>query len=361
MHRFSIAVLLGDGIGPEVMEQALRVVRAATKLSGQVDLALEVLPAGLSAYEELGTTYPDQTRLALERSDACFLGPLTTHVYTRPGMINISQHLRKTKTLYANIRPVRSRPNVPAVHKDVDMVVVRENTEGFYADRNVLDGNGEMRIDEDTVVSMRVVTRRASLNVAGHAFRLAAHRNRQRLVTAGHKANVLRRGCGLFLDSCRAAQRSYPDVRLDEMHVDALGMQMVMRPQSLDVIVSTNLFGDILSDVAAGVVGGLGLAPGLNVGPSYIVAQAVHGSATNIAGQGIANPCAEILTAGLLLDHLGESRGVPAACALAAVLDRAVDRALADGSALTPDLGGNGTTAEMGNAVLRALEASAGT
>jgi 3-isopropylmalate dehydrogenase len=356
MNRLSIAVLIGDGIGPEVMEQALRVLRRAAELSGQVDVALDILPAGLAAYESHGATYPDETRLAVDRSDGCFLGPLTTHLYTRPGMVNISQHLRKTKSLYANIRPVRTRPNVPAVHKDVDLVVVRENTEGFYADRNVLDGNGEMRVDEDTVVSVRVVTRRASLNVAGHAFRLAEHRGRQRLVTAGHKANVLRRGCGLFLDACRATQKSYPGVELREMHVDALGMELVMRPQALDVIVSTNLFGDILSDVAAGVVGGLGLAPGLNVGPSYVVAQAVHGSAPNIAGRGIANPCAEILTAGLLLDYLGESRGIPAACALAQAMERAVDRALAEGSALTPDLGGNGTTADLGDAVLRALD-----
>ena len=325
-----------------------------------MELALEVLPSGLDAYERYGTTYPDQTRQAVERSDACFLGPLTTHVYTQPGMLNISQHLRKTKTLYANIRPVRSRPNVPAVHRDVDLVVVRENTEGFYADRNVLDGNGEMRIDEDTVVSVRVVTRKASLNVAEHAFRLAERRGRHRLVTAAHKANVLRRGCGLFLEACRSVQASHPSVRLEEMHVDALGMQIAMRPQALDVIVGTNLFGDVLSDVAAGVVGGLGLAPGLNVGPSHVVAQAVHGSATEIAGKGIANPCAEILTAALLLDYLGELHGIPEACAMAKALDRAVDRALAEGSALTPDLGGNGTTAGLGDAVLRALDKEQG-
>ena len=311
MGSLSIAVLQGDGIGPEVVEQALRVTQAAVRLSGRLDLTLNVLPAGLDAYERFGTTFPEDTRLALARHDGCLLGPLTTHLYGSPGMVNISRYLRRELALYSNIRPVKSRPTVPSLHRNVDIVVVRENTEGFYVDRNVMDGNGEFRTDEDTVISLRVVTRKASTKVAEQAFRLARRRGRQRLVTAAHKANVLRRGCGLFLDACRAVGQSYPDVAFNDMHVDALAMQVVMRPQALDVIVGTNLFGDILSDVTAAVVGGLGLAPGINVSDDYAVGQAVHGSATDLAGRGVANPCAEILTMALLLDWLGEGKGRP--------------------------------------------------
>ncbi len=357
MSRLSIAVLYGDGIGPEVVEQAIRVARAAAQLSGRLDLTLNVLPAGLEAYRRLGTTFPDETRLALAQNDGCLLGPLTTHLYTKPGMVNISSHLRKGLALYSNVRPVKSRPSVPSLHRDVDIVVVRENTEGFYADRNVLDGNGELRPDDDTVISVRVVTRKASTRVAEHAFRLARRRGRQRLVTAAHKANVLRRGCGLFLEACRTVGQSYPDVTFNDMHVDALAMQVVMRPQALDVIVGTNLFGDILSDVCAGVVGGLGLAPGLNIGETYTVGQAVHGSATDLAGLGVANPCAEILTMALLMDWLGEVKAVPAACAAAVAIETAVDRALYLDRGRTPDLGGNATTLEVGDAVIDALRA----
>lgn len=358
MKRFSIAVLPGDGIGPEVVEQAVRVAQAAAQLSQQIEITCEVLPVGLDAYERYGSTLPDVTSQGLVRNDACILGPLTTHLYVSPGMINVSGFLRKTRCLYANVRPVKSYAGLASVHENVDVVVVRENTEGFYADRNVLDGTSEMRISEDTIVSMRVVTRKACLKVAEHAFRLARRRGRQRLVTAAHKANVLRRGCGLFLDACRTVHKAYPDVRLNDMHIDALAMRLVMKPQGFDVIVATNMFGDILSDLTAGLVGGLGLAPGLNAGDGYAVAQAVHGSAPDMAGKGIANPCAEILSAALLLDWLGETRECPEACAAASAITLAVDRAIIDRVALTPDLGGTASTSEVGDAIIRVLRAA---
>jgi 3-isopropylmalate dehydrogenase len=355
MKTLSLAVLPGDGVGPEVVEQAVRVLKAVTELSGRIEVVCEELPVGLAAYEQYGATIPSVTMEGLDRNDACLLGPLTTHLYTSPGMVNASGFLRKTRRLYANIRPVRSYPGLASVHQNMDVVVVRENTEGFYADRNVLDGNGEMRIAEDTVVSVRVVTRLASTKVAEHAFRLARRRGGKRLVTAGHKANVLRRGCGLFLDACRAVHANYPDVRLNDMHVDALAMRLAMKPQDFDVIVTTNMFGDILSDLTAGLVGGLGLAPGLNAGDSFAVAQAVHGSAPDIAGRGVANPCAEVLSAALLLDWLGEMRAWPEASAAGSAIALAVELAIAEGVALTPDLGGSASTVEFGDAIIRAL------
>jgi 3-isopropylmalate dehydrogenase len=357
MKRFSIAVLPGDGIGPEVVEQTVRVLQMAAQLSHQVEIMCEILPVGLEAYERFGSTLPDVTRQGLDHNDACILGPLTTHLYKSPGMINASGFLRKTRRLFANIRPVKSYPGLVSVHENVDLVVVRENTEGFCADRNVLDGTSEMRISEDTVISMRVVTRKACEKVAEHAFRIARQRGRQRQVTAAHKASVLRMGCGLFLDACSTRHKVYPDVRLNDMHIDAMAMRLAMKPQEFDVIVATNLFGDILSDLAAGLVGGLGLAPGLNVGDDYAIAQSVHGSAPDIAGQGVANPCAEILSAALLLDWLGEMHQCPEASTAARAITLAVDRAIADRAVLTPDLGGTASTSEFGDAIIGALNA----
>lgn len=356
MKELSIGVLPGDGIGPEVIAQAVRVLEAVANIIPETHLTYEILPVGLEAFERYGTTFPEITRERLKYHDACLLGPLSTHLYTAPGMINVSTYLRKNRALYANIRPIKSYSGIPSVHKDVDLVIVRENTEGFYADRNLLDGNGELRIDEDTVISVRVITRRASQKVAKTAFRLAQRRNRKRLVTAAHKANVLRKGCGLFLEACRAVHEEYPDVQFsDTYHIDALAMQLVMHPQAFDVIVATNLFGDILSDLTAGLVGGLGLAPGLNAGDDYAVAQAVHGSAPDIAGKGIANPCAEILSLALLLDWLAEKKNCPDVNIASQAIMRAVETVLEVGQVLTPDLGGKASTVEFGDAVVQAL------
>jgi len=356
MSKFSVTVLPGDGIGPEVVSQAMRVLNAVTEL-GKYDFEIvsETLPVGLEAHKKHGSTLPDITRNALGRSDGCILGPLSTHLYAGPEMINVSAFLRKTRQLHANIRPVRSHPNTPCLRKDIDFVVVRENTEGFYADRNLLDGNGEMRINEDIVLSVRVVTRNVCEKLAEHAFRLARRRKRQSLVTAAHKANVLRKGCGLFLDSCHSVQKRYPDIKMNDVHIDALATQLVLRPQDFDVIVTTNMFGDIISDEAAGLVGGLGLAPGLNAGDKYAVAQATHGSAPDLAGRGIANPTAEILSVALLLDWLGETHGSLDACKASRAMEKAVNRALAAPSALTPDLGGRASTADLGNAVIQEI------
>ncbi|HET7037696.1 MAG TPA: isocitrate/isopropylmalate dehydrogenase family protein [Thermomicrobiaceae bacterium] len=353
MAGYRIAVMEGDGIGPEVVGAACRVLEAALAREPAPAVDFVPLPVGLAAFEAHGSTLPTATLAALEGCDGWLLGPLTTHVYQGEAMPNASAALRTGFQLYANLRPARSYSGVAALHQDVDLVVVRENTEGFYADRNLLDGNGELRPDADTVLSLRVVTRRASERIARAGFELA--RRRRQHVTLVHKANVLRRGDGLFLEVARQVAAGYPEVAVDDYHVDAFAMHLVLRPRDYDVIVTTNLFGDVLSDEAAGLIGGLGLAPGLNAGERYAMAQAVHGSAPDIAGQGIANPAASILSAAMLCDWLGARHGDGAARAVATRIDAAVAAALRDPRAHTPDLGGCATTEAMTEAIVAAL------
>ncbi|HWP34994.1 MAG TPA: isocitrate/isopropylmalate family dehydrogenase [Thermodesulfobacteriota bacterium] len=363
MGCYRLGVLEGDGIGPEVVRAAVQVVDAACAAAGGPAIEWVPLPVGLAAYERDGTTLPAATLAALETCDGWLLGPVSTHAYDggRPEMPNPSAVLRRRFDLYANVRPARSLRGVESRYAGVDLVIVRENTEGFYTDRNVLDGNGELRIDPDTVVSVRVVTRRASLRIAEYAFALAAERARARgataRVTAVHKANVLRHGDGLFLACCREVAARYPEVRFDTAHVDAFAMFLVQRPEAYDVVVTTNLFGDILSDEAAGLVGGLGLAPSLNAGARVAMAQAVHGSAPDLAGRGVANPVAEILSAQMLLAWLGQRHDDEAARAAARRIGGAVERVLAEGRVRTPDLGGRHRTAELTSAIVDALDA----
>lgn len=241
------------------------------------------------------------------------------------------------------------------MYPDVDLAVVRENTEGFYADRNVLDGNGEFRPDENTVISLRVVSRRASIRVARQAFILAQQRNQKRKVTVVHKANVLRLGDGLFLECCKQVGEQYPGITLEDYHVDAFAMYLVTRPQDFDVVLTTNMFGDILSDEAAGLVGGLGMAPGLNAGDEFAMAQATHGSAPDIAHLQVANPVAEILSGKLLLEWLSERLSVPELISAARDIEAAVTLTLEQGEALTPDLGGDANTQDITEAILKNL------
>jgi 3-isopropylmalate dehydrogenase len=351
--EYRLAVMDGDGIGPEVIASVRTLLATINKSEPALNLKPIDLPIGLTAYEQHGTTLPASTLDALETCDGWILGPLTTHAYEGAAMPNVSAVLRKRYELFANIRPARSFPDIDALYSNVDLVVVRENTEGFYADRNMLAGSGEFQPTPDTVLSVRVVTQRACERLARTGFELA--RRRRGHVTLVHKANVLRLGCGLFLDTCRAVAADYSDVRVDDFHVDAFAMHLVMRPAEYDVIVTTNLFGDVLSDLSAGLIGGLGLAPGLNAGQERAMAQAVHGSAPDIAGQGIANPIASILSLAQLLDWLGSRRHDAAATNLAARLWAAVETVLAAGTTRTPDLGGNATTVEMTKAILAAF------
>ena len=354
----TIAVLDGDDIGPEVIGATVTVLDAAARARG-VAVDWQRFPSGVSAVDTDGSTLPDSVVDRLREIPAVVMGPFGTHAYPTgdPRFRNPSGYLRKNFLLYSNIRPARSWPGVRSVSSKVDLVIVRENTEGFYADRNVLDGNGELRPDADTVMSMRVITRRASTRVARQAFELARDRGGMRKVTAVHKANVLRRGDGLFLEACNEVAKDYQDVVLDDSLVDAFAMKMVMRPENFDVVVTTNMFGDILSDMAAGLVGGLGVAPGLNVGKGHAAAQAVHGSAPDIAGRGIANPIAEILSGALLFGWMARTQQIPALHDAQRDIDSAVGRVLADDRVKTPDLGGSATTAEITDAIVGALEA----
>lgn len=355
----TIAALPGDGIGPDIVEATVRVLGEAGRRHG-VEIAFEELPCGLAAVEIHGSTLPPETLDRLPQCDGWILGPVSTHLYPAgdPRYVNLSAFLRTRFQLYANIRPARSFAGVRSVGSGVDLVIVRENTEGFYADRNLLDGNGEFRPDEDTVLSLRVITRRACLRVARRAFELARQRAGRRTVTAVHKANVLRRGDGLFLECCRAVAAEYPDITLDDCHVDACALFLLTRAGDFDVLVTTNMFGDILSDEAAGLVGGLGLAPSLNQGDEQAMAQAVHGSAPDIAHLGIANPVAEILSGKLLLDWLAARHSLPALLAAGRTVEAALARVLEDGACLTPDLGGTAHTAEMTAAIVGAIRSS---
>ncbi|HUN45771.1 MAG TPA: isocitrate/isopropylmalate dehydrogenase family protein [Stellaceae bacterium] len=351
-----IVVLEGDGIGPEIIAGTVRVMEAALRQSNAaVDLVPK--PIGLAALERHGHTVPAETRQAIDQADGILLGPVTSHVYDifKPENANPSAYLRKTYDLYANVRPARSRPGIKSMSDKVDLVVMRENTEGFYADRNLMDGNGELRPDADTVLSVRLVTRKASMRIARAGFELARARGGKKRVSLVHKANVLRRGDGLFLECCRQVAKDYPEIAVDDFHIDAAAMHLILRPEHFDVIITTNMYGDILSDEAAGLVGGLGLAPGLNAGDRIAMAQAVHGSAPDIAGKGIANPSAEMLSAAMLLEWLGHRRKDAALRRAGELISAAVDKTIAGGKTLTPDLGGKASTDSFAAAVASAI------
>jgi 3-isopropylmalate dehydrogenase len=351
--QLRLAALLGDGIGPDIVNATMDVLRHSAARLG-VDLDFDVLPCGLSALDSHGSTFPGETDEQLEEYPGWILGPISQHLYPTGDSryVNPSGYLRKRHDLYANIRPARSFAGVECVRSDIDLVIVRENTEGFYADRNVLDGNGELRPNEDMVISVRVVTRHACVRLAHQAFGLARERDRGRRVTAVHKANVLRRGDGLFLECCRQVALEYPDVTLDDSHVDAFAMFLITRPGDFDTVVTTNLYGDILSDEAAGLVGGLGLAPGLNAGDASAMAQAVHGSAPDIEGLGVANPVAEVLSGALLLEWLADRLSMPRLIDVGRAVEAAVEAVLAEGAIRTPDLGGRASTEEMAAAIM---------
>jgi 3-isopropylmalate dehydrogenase len=338
----TIGVLNGDDIGHEIVPATIRVMKAAAQAT-DLDITWTELPIGRKAFDQLGTTMPDDTLDRLSALDGWVLGPIGHQAYPKhPKAINPHPILRKHFDLFANIRPSRSYPTVPSVHKDVDLIIVRENNEGFQPDRNVVAGSGEFRPSEDMTISIRVITRNGSSKVARAAFELA--RERRRKLTAVHKNTVFKLGCGMFAEECRKLAAEFPDVAYDEVMVDTFAMRLAMTPQRFDVVVTTNMFGDILSDEAAGLVGGLGLAPGLCAGTQWAMAQATHGSAPDIAGRGIANPYAMIVSGQMLLAWLGRRRSEPRATAAAERIGAAVDDVMQQPQLLTPDLGGNGTT-----------------
>ena len=345
-----ILILPGDGIGPEITAATRRALDALDKRLG-LKLKFEERAIGLAAHAREGSTLSDATIAAIEAADGAVLGPCDTYAYPpkEKGGVNPSATLRKSLDLYANIRPSRARRGVPAMAPAIDLVVARENTEGFYADRNMFSGSGEFMPTEDVALAVRKITAHGSRRIAKAAFELA--RARRKKVTAVHKANVLKVSDGLFLREVRAVAKDYPDVTLDEVLIDAMAALLIRTPAAFDVVVTTNMYGDILSDEAAELSGGLGLGGSVNAGNKHGIAQAAHGAAPDIAGRGVANPTALMVSAAMLLEWLGARHKRNALAEAADVLQRAVDKALDDPANRTPDLGGSATTARMGEAV----------
>ena len=353
---YKIAVLKGDGIGPEVVTSAREVLSAAaSKNTLKIDF-LE-FPIGWDAYRSVGRTLPQETLDGMRECDGWILGPLEAGGYPKDDKDYpmASGKIRKGFDLFANIRPVRSY--LKSSKKNIDLVIVRENTEDFYPDRNLFKGYGEFWPNEDTVLSLRVVTRKACKRISETAFSLAKSRAKKKLVTAVHKANVLIEGDGLFMEEVRKVSKGYPEIMMNDGLVDSVGMQLVLSPEKFDVLVTTNLFGDILSDVAAAEVGGLGLAPSLNSGEKYAMAQAVHGSAPDIAGKGVANPVAEILSTSMLLEWLHAKYGDDSLKKTASTIENSAHKILSSGDAgsLTVDMGGSATTQQFTSQIVKEI------
>jgi isocitrate/isopropylmalate dehydrogenase len=345
-----LLVLPGDGIGPEITAATLEVLRAVDERL-RLGLTFEQRDIGLASLAASGTTLPDAVLTRVREVDGVLLGPVSHYDYPprAEGGINPSAELRTVFRLYSNVRPSRSHPELSVLRQPMDLVIVRENTEGFYADRSMHAGTGEFMPDPDLALSVRKISAPACRAVARTAFELA--RGRRRKVTAVHKANVLKLSDGLFLREVRAVAAEFPDVELDELIVDATAALLIRRPQTFDVLVTTNMFGDILSDEASELSGSLGLGGSINAGAEVCVAQAQHGSAPDIAGQGTANPTSLILSAAMLLDWLGRRDGSAALTGAAGVITSAVHTALDDPATRTRDVGGRLGTAEFASAV----------
>ena len=354
MKILRIGILNGDDIGHEIVPASVEISRAAALLHG-VDIDWQPLPIGRTAFDTHGNTLPPETLETLKSLDGWILGPIGHRAYPNgPNSINPHPILRKQFNLFANVRPTRSYPDIGCLHDNVDLVIVRENNEGFQPDRNMLLGSGEFRPTDEITLSVRVITRTGSRRVARAAYELA--RQRRKHLTYVHKDTVFKLGCGMFVEECKKLASEYPDVRVDDVIVDTFAMRLVRDPQTFDVVVTTNMFGDILSDEAAGLVGGLGMAPGLCIGDADVaMAQATHGSAPDIAGKGIANPYAMMESTRMMFDWLGHSHGNEGAVRMAASMSRAITEALGDPDARTGDIRGKGNTATMTQAVLRGL------
>lgn len=352
-----IVILPGDGIGPEITAATVEVLEAASDAFG---LGLELIheDAGHASLAKHGATVTPRLLEVVRNADGLVLGPMATFDFKdeAKGEINPSMFFRKALDLHANIRPARTYAGMKAPVRDFDLVVVRENTEGFYADRNMTQGNGEILVTPDVVISLRRITRHCCERIARSAFDLAMQRSRH--VSIVHKANVLKIGDGMFIDVCHQVARDYPDVKVDDFIVDAMMAHVVRAPERFDVIVTTNMFGDILSDLTSELSGSLGLGGSLNAGADYAMAQAAHGSAPDIAGKDIANPFSLILSAGLLLGWCGQKHGRSEFVSAADAIERTVAHAIAAKEA-TRDVGGVLGTAQTGHVFAQHLRSAA--
>jgi isocitrate/isopropylmalate dehydrogenase len=349
------ALLPGDGIGPEITEAALRVLEAAGRRFN-LDIRLEKHAVGLAALKSAGTTLPDSVLDACRAADGIILGPVSHAEYPprAQGGINPSGELRIALDLYANIRPARSREGLRHWGRTpMDLVIVRENTEGFYSDRNMFQGIGEFMPTADVALSVRKVTAHASRRIAKAAFEMA--RARRKKVTAVHKVNVLKVSEGLFLKEVRVVAAAFPDVTYEEQLIDSMAALLVRDAARFDVVVTTNMYGDILSDEAAELSGSLGLGGAINFGETHCMAQAQHGSAPDIAGKDIANPASMMLSVAMLLEWLGERREQPPLVSAANAISKRIDTLLGSAESRTRDLGGQVGTAKFAELVAARL------
>ena len=342
MREYQISVIPGDGIGPEQIDATMSVLEAVQDKSG-FELKTIMVEAGDACYEKTGTPLPIDTIEAIKSSDACLKAPVGETA------ADVIVKLRRMFDLYANIRPIRTYPNVPSLFSDIDITIVRENTEGVY--RGI-----EFAVDEGTTMCMRVITKQGSERIARYAFELARQRNKSLKVTSVHKANVMKLTCGLFAKTCRDVAKEFPEVELNELYVDAAAMQLIKNPNNFDVIVTTNMFGDILSDEASMLVGGLGMAPGANIGDKYAIFEPVHGSAPKYAGKQIANPCSMILAAKMMLNWLGEKYDDDRLKVSSKSIEEAMIKTLGEG-VRTRDIGGNAKTREVGEEIAKKVKA----
>ncbi|PYP84705.1 MAG: isocitrate dehydrogenase (NAD(+)) [Blastocatellia bacterium AA13] len=328
-----VTLIPGDGIGPEVAGAAVSIIRAAG-----VNLEWESRVAGSEALTRFGDALPADLLESIKRNKVALKGPVMTPV--GEGFVSSNVRLRRALDLYANLRPIKSLTGVPSRYQNVDLIVVRENTEDLYSGL-------EHEVVPGVIESLKIITEYASTRIARFAFEYARREGRKR-VTAIHKANIMKLSDGLFLKCFRKVSQDYPDIQADDLIVDNACMQLVMDPNQFDVLLLENLYGDIISDLGAGLVGGLGVVPGANIGDEIAVFEAVHGSAPNIAGRGIANPTALLQTGVLMLKHIGERDA-------ALRIQSALEKILAEGSVRTRDLGGRSTTSEFTEAIIRSL------
>jgi isocitrate dehydrogenase (NAD+) len=329
-----VTLIPGDGIGPEIIAATVRVVEAS---GAKIEWETHII--GAQALEKFGTTLPESAIESIKRNKVALKGPLTTPV--SKGFTSVNVTLRKTLDLYANVRPIKAFPNTPCRYPELDLVIIRENTEDLYSGL-------EHVVVPGVVESLKIITEKASTRIARYAFEYARN-NKRKKVTAIHKANIMKLSDGLFLSCFYKVAKDFPEIEADDKIIDNACMQLVMNPEQFDVLVLENLYGDIVSDLCAGLIGGLGLAPGANIGEQGAVFEAVHGSAPDIAGQGIANPTAIMMSAVMMLRHIGASKA-------AEKIENALLEVYREGKVRTKDLGGTAKTAEFADAVIAKLE-----
>jgi isocitrate/isopropylmalate dehydrogenase len=354
----NLLVLPGDDIGPEITAAAVAVLERANAVYS-LGLKLVTRDVGMASYRKIGTTMPEPVVEEAIAADAVVLGPcgMTEYPPREEGGINVPGTIRKRLDLYANIRPARSRPGIPNAVAKLDCLIVRENTEGFYSDRNMFLGSGEFMPTEDVALSVRKITAKASKRISQVAFDYAKRRRKQ--VTAVGKRHVLQLSDGIFISQATAVAQQFPEVSWREMDIDAMAADIYTRPARHDVILITNMFGDILSNLAVAMSGSLGLAAALNAGDEHLVANAGHGSAPDLAGKDVGNPSGLILSVAMLLDALGNRHESAALTQAGAAIEAAVDAVLANPAQRTADLGGATSTRAFGAAVVAQLEKSA--